>query len=131
MVTIPNGEITKVANLSRDWGQVFLDAVVAPDQSLDEAMNALEGTAAELRADPSWSPMLLDGPRVLGVESLSANGVTVRLQVRTAPTRQDDVARELRRRIQMELTSRGIQLGGVQRLQLVGTEREIHRIARE
>jgi moderate conductance mechanosensitive channel len=122
LVTIPNGEIAKVANLSRDWGQLFLDAVVAPDQPLDEALNALEAVAAEFRADPAWSPMLLDGPRVLGVESLAFSGTTVRLQVRTAPTRQDDVARELRRRIQIELAGRGIQLGGVQRMQLVTPE---------
>ena len=131
LVTIPNSEISKVANLSRDWGQLFLDAIVAVDQPLDEALNALEAVAAELRADPSWSPLLLDGPRVLGVESLAPNGTTVRLQVRTAPTRQDDVARELRRRIQIELAGRGIQLGGVQRMQLVSTEREVRRAARE
>jgi len=127
LVTIPNGEIAKVANLSRDWGQLFLDAVVAPDQPLDEALNALEAVAAEFRADPTWSPMLLDGPRVLGVESLAFSGTTVRLQVRTAPTRQDDVARELRRRIQIELAGRGIQLGGVQRMQLVTPETLVDR----
>lgn len=131
VVTIPNGEITKVANLSRDWGQVFLDATIAIDQPLDEALNALEDVATEFRADPSWSPMLLDGPRVLGVESLAPNGTTVRLQVRTAPTRQDDVARELRRRIQIELAGRGIQLGGLQRMQLIASEREGRRVGRE
>src|SRR5438270_517123 len=106
-------------------------AIVAPDQPLDEALNALEAVATDFRADPSWSPMLLDGPRVLGVESLAFSGTTVRLQVRTAPTRQDDVARELRRRIQIELAGRGIQLGGLQRMQLVGTEREVRRVASE
>jgi moderate conductance mechanosensitive channel len=131
VVTIPNGEITKVANLSRDWGQLFLDATIAIDQPLDEALNALEDVATEFRADPSWSPMLLDGPRVLGVESLAPNGTIVRLQVRTAPTRQDDVARELRRRIQIELTARGIQLGGLQRMQLIASEREARRVGRE
>ena len=131
VVTIPNGEITKVANLSRDWGQVFLDTIVASDQPLDEALNTLEAVASDFRADPSWSPLLLDGPRVLGVESLSANGTTVRLQVRTAAMRQDDVARELRRRVQMELAERGIQVGGVQRMQLVVTEPEARPIARE
>jgi small conductance mechanosensitive channel len=131
VVTVPNGEITKVANLSRDWGQLFLDATVAVDQPLDEALNALEDVATEFRADPSWSPMLLDGPRVLGVESLAPNGTTVRLQVRTAPTRQDDVARELRRRIQIELAGRGIQLGGLQRIQIVASEREARRVGRE
>jgi moderate conductance mechanosensitive channel len=122
LVTIPNGEVAKVANLSRDWGQIFLDAIVATEQPIDEALAALESVAAEFREDPAWSPMLLDGPRVLGVESLGPTGTTVRLQVRTAPTRQDDVARELRRRIQSEFVERGIQHGGVQRMQLVGAE---------
>jgi len=131
LVTIPNSQISKVANLSRDWGQLFLDATIAADQPLDDALNALEAVAGEFRADPAWSPMLLDGPRVLGVESLAPNGTTVRLQVRTAPTRQDDVARELRRRIQIELAGRGIQLGGLQRMQLVATEREVRRVGRE
>lgn len=130
VVTIPNGDISKVANLSRDWGQLFLDATVSSDQSLDDALNAFESVAAEFRADPAWSPMLLDGPRVLGVESLAPNGTTVRLQVRTAPTRQDDVARELRRRIQIELAGRGIQLGGLQRMQLVDSKREVPRATR-
>jgi moderate conductance mechanosensitive channel len=129
VVTIPNGEIARVANLSRDWGQLFLDAVIAADQPLDDALNAFEAVASEFRADPSWSPMLLDGPRVLGVESLAPNGTTVRMQVRTAPTRQDDVARELRRRMQMELAGRGIQLGGLQRMQLVSPDRD--RVARD
>lgn len=122
LVSIPNSEIGRVANLSRDWGQLFLDAVVAVDQPLDEALAALEALAAEFRADPAWSPTLVDGPRLLGVESLAPAGTTLRLQVRTAPNRQDDVARELRRRIQTTLEARGIRLGGVQRVQLVGAE---------
>jgi moderate conductance mechanosensitive channel len=119
-VSIPNGEVGKVANLSRDWSQVFLDAIVATEQPIDEALAALDSVAREFREDAAWSPMLLDGPRVLGVESLAPNGTIVRLQVRTAPNRQDDVARELRRRIQTEFVERGIQHGGLQRMQLVG-----------
>jgi moderate conductance mechanosensitive channel len=120
VVTIPNGEIGKVANLSRDWGQLFLDTTIAADQPLGNALDALETVTSEFRADAAWSPMLMDGPRVLGVESLSATGTTVRLQARTAPTRQDDVARELRRRIQMQLEQRGIRLAGVHRVEFVG-----------
>jgi len=122
LVSIPNGEIGRVANLSRDWGQIFLDTVVAADQPLDQASAALEALAAEFRADPAWSPTLLDGPRLLGVESLAPAGTTLRLQARTAPNRQDDVARELRRRIHNTFGARGIRLDGVQRVQLVGEE---------
>lgn len=101
VVSIPNGEISQVANLSRDWGQLFVDLGLPSGASTDSALVALEGVCAELRADPAWSPVLVDGPRILGVESLGPGGVTLRLQLRTVPGRQDDAARELRRRIQI------------------------------
>jgi small conductance mechanosensitive channel len=122
LVSIPNGEIGRVANLSRDWGQIFLDILVAADQPLDQSSAALESVAAEFRADPAWSPTLLDGPRLLGVESLLPAGATLRLQARTAPGRQDDVARELRRRIHNAFAARGIRLDGVQRVQVLAEE---------
>jgi small conductance mechanosensitive channel len=122
LVSIPNGEIGRVANLSRDWSQLFLDTVIAADQPLDQASSALESLAAEFRADAAWSPTLLDGPRLLGVESLLPAGATLRLQVRTAPNRQDDVARELRRRIYNTFAARGIRLDGVHRVQVIGEE---------
>jgi moderate conductance mechanosensitive channel len=120
LVTIPNGEINKVANLSRDWGQLFLDTVVSVDQAPQAALSALESVASQFRSDVAWSAMLVDGPRVLGMESLVPSGMTLRIQVRTAPTRQDDVARELRRRIQTQFAELGIALGTVQRVQLMG-----------
>src|SRR5579864_9062394 len=82
VVSIPNGEVTQVSNLSRDWGQVFVDVSIPPDVSPDAALGALERVCAELRGDGSWSPVLVDGPRALGVESLGAAGATLRLQLR-------------------------------------------------
>ena len=118
LVTIPNGEVGRVANLNRDWIQVFLDAVIPADQPLDQAVAALETVAADLHADKAWSQTLVDGPRLLGVETLTASGATLRLLVRTVPNRQDDVARELRRRIQAAFAARGIRMDNVQRVQL-------------
>src|SRR6202049_5063137 len=38
VVTIPNGEISQVANLSRDWGQVFVDIALSLEGSSDAAL---------------------------------------------------------------------------------------------
>jgi small conductance mechanosensitive channel len=122
VVTIPNGEISQVSNLSRDWGQVFVDISIPQETSSDVALAALERVSAELRADASWSPVLVDGPRALGVESLGPSGVMLRLQLRTVPGRQDDAARELRRRIQNRFEQEHIRWGGVQRVEVVGSE---------
>ena len=122
VVSIPNGAVTQVANLSRDWGQVFVDISTPPEESSDAALATLERVCAELRADASWSPVLVDGPRALGLDSFGAAGAYLRLQLRTVPGRQDDAARELRRRIQNRFEQEHIRWGGVQRVEIVGNE---------
>jgi small conductance mechanosensitive channel len=120
LVTIGNGEIRTVSNLSRDWSQAFVDVSLAPESPIEKTMQALESAAAALRGDPAWSQTLVDGPRILGVQSFDRSSSTVRLQVRTAPTRQDEVARELRRRIQVEFQKQGIPTSSVHRIELAG-----------
>jgi small-conductance mechanosensitive channel len=101
LVTIPNSLVGQVANLSRDWSQVFVDVTVPSDELVSRALASLERISGDFRNDADWSPALLDGPRVLGVESLSLDGTVLRLQVRTVLNRKDDVAREVRRRIKL------------------------------
>jgi len=127
IVTIPNGQIQQVSNLSRDWSQVVIGVIVAPDAPLDGPLASLEQVAAEFRGDGDWAAALVDGPRVLGVESIGPPGAKVLLQVRTAPTRQDDVGRELRRRISAKFEIEGIRTTGVQRVevQYVAKEEEV------
>jgi small-conductance mechanosensitive channel len=120
LVTIANGEIRTVSNLSRDWSQTFVDVSFAPECPIEKTMQALETAAADLRSDPAWSQTLVDGPRILGVQNFDRSSSTVRLQVRTAPTRQDEVARELRRRIQVEFQKQGIPISSVHRIELAG-----------
>jgi small conductance mechanosensitive channel len=114
VVTIANGEMRMVGNLSRDWSQAFVDISVSPETPLERALQALEAVSAELRGDSSWSQALVDGPRILGVQAYDRTASTLRLQVRTTPMRQDEVCRELRRRVQIEFQRRGIALSSQQ-----------------
>jgi small-conductance mechanosensitive channel len=111
LLSIPNGEIRQVANLSRDWAQQFVDVLVPTEVEVDRALGLLEAVAADLRTDQDWVAALLDGPRVLGIESFGPAGVTLRLQVRTVAGRQHDVARELRRRIKARFEGEQLPLG--------------------
>jgi small-conductance mechanosensitive channel len=120
LVTIANGDIRTVSNLSRDWSQAFVDISLSPDAPLEQTLRSLESAAAELRADPAWSKTLVDGPRILGVQSFDRNATTVRLQVRTLPNHQDEISRELRRRIHVELQRQGIPVSIVQRFEFAG-----------
>ena len=119
LVTLSNGDIRTVGNLSRDWSQTFVDVAVSPEVPQDHALQALDAAVADLRNDPAWSQALLDGPRILGLQSFDQHSSVIRLQVRTAPARHDDVARELRRRIQLQFQRQGIALSNVRRIELV------------
>lgn len=120
LVTIPNSLVGQAGNLSRDWSQVFVDVTVPSDELVGRALATLEKISGDLRADADWSPALVDGPRVLGVESLSLDGTALRLQVRTVLNRKDDVARELRRRIKIGFEQSRIPLSHAHKVTLLG-----------
>ena len=122
VVTISNGLIGQVANLSRDWSQVFVDVTVPSDELVGRALATLEKVAGDFRNDADWSPALVDGPRVLGVESLSLDGTVLRMQVRTSLNRKDDVARELRRRIKLGFEQSRIPLSHVHKVMMQGDQ---------
>jgi small-conductance mechanosensitive channel len=110
VVTLGNSEIRSVANVSRDWSAAIVDITVSAEEPLERALQALETASGALRADPAWSQAIVDGPRVLGVQDYGRAASTLRVQVRTTPLRQDEVARELRRRIQMEFQRHRIEI---------------------
>jgi small-conductance mechanosensitive channel len=99
---------------------VFVDVTVPSDELVGRALATLEKVAGDLRNDADWSPALVDGPRVLGVESLSLDGTVLRVQVRTALNRKDDVARELRRRIKLGFEQSRIPLSNVHKVMMHG-----------
>ena len=120
IVTLPNSLVGQVANLSRDWSQAFVDVTVPSDEMVGRALATLEKVAGDFRNDADWSPAIVDGPRVLGVESLSLEGTVLRLQVRTILNRKEDVARELRRRIKLAFEELAIPLSRTHQVQLKG-----------
>jgi moderate conductance mechanosensitive channel len=118
IVSIPNSLIGQVSNLSRDWSQTFVDVTVPADEMVGRAMTMLEKVASEFRNDADWSPALVDGPRVLGIESLTLDGTVIRMQARTILNRKDDVARELRRRIKLAFEDSEIVLSHTHKVSL-------------
>ncbi|MGA7915145.1 MAG: mechanosensitive ion channel family protein [Candidatus Acidiferrales bacterium] len=120
IVTVPNSLVGQVANLSRDWSQAFVDVTVPADEMVGRALATLEKIAGDFRNDSDWTPAIVDGPRVLGIESLSLDGTVIRLQVRTILNRKDDVARELRRRIKVGFEQSRIPLSHTHKVTLQG-----------
>ncbi|MCB0997490.1 MAG: mechanosensitive ion channel family protein [Acidimicrobiales bacterium] len=112
---VPNGEIRRVANMSQLWSRAVLDVSVAYEADAREAQDVIKRVADELWQDPEWSPFVLEEPQVLGVQDLGADGVDIRVLVKTEPAVQWKVERELRLRLKETLTDAGIDIPYPQR----------------
>ena len=105
---VPNGEIRRVGNSSMEWSRALIDVLVPYDVDLDRVRTVIGEEAEALSVDESWAEHVLEPPEVWGVQSMGADGVTIRLVVKTAPREQYAVARELRGRITARLRREGI-----------------------
>ncbi|HEX9122837.1 MAG TPA: mechanosensitive ion channel family protein [Actinomycetota bacterium] len=107
---IPNGNIQLVSNKSRGWARAIVDVRVAYDEPVDRVREVLEELFDELRADATLSDWIMDGPRILGVETLSDFAMVVRVVSETRPSKRWDAERALRERITRRLSERGIRI---------------------
>jgi len=113
---IPNGTIDQVANKSQQWSRALLDVQVSYATETSHALAVIKRVAMETWQDESWSEEILEEPDVWGVESLDADGITIRLVVKTRPLSQWKVARELRARIKLAFEAEGIEIPFPQRV---------------
>lgn len=116
---VPNGEIKQVSNLTRSFSRAVLDINVPYHEDLDRVMEVLREVGAALWAEPDWRTLLTEEPRVPGVETLGEAFATIRMVATTLPTKQWDVARELRRRIKRRFDDEGISISSVHRALMV------------
>jgi moderate conductance mechanosensitive channel len=107
---VPNGEITRVTNLTKAWSRAVLHIGVAYKEDVDRVMEVLRDLLREFHADPEWGPLLLEEPVVPGVENFADSAVIIRVMAKTLPLKQWDVARELRRRIKNRFDAEGIEI---------------------
>jgi small conductance mechanosensitive channel len=110
VVTIPNGQIVKVVNLSRDWARAVVDVPVPTSSDVNRVNELLREVGEEAFRDPHLSKLLLDPPSVMGVESLDIDQVNVRVVARTLPGKQFEVGRDLRARIVLAFRRQGMSL---------------------
>jgi moderate conductance mechanosensitive channel len=110
VVITPNGQISQVTNLSRDWARAVVDVPVPVAVDVNRVSDLLRQIGEEAYQDPGLRSLLLDPPAVMGVQSLDVDHFQVRLVARTLPGKQFDVGRLLRIRIAAGLRREGINL---------------------
>ena len=108
VITVPNGQIVKVDNLSKDWARAVVDVPIAAGADISRVNQILHDVGAAAIEDNHLAPLLLDEPTVMGVESLEVDQVNMRLVARTLPGKQFEVGRILRERVVSALAREGL-----------------------
>ena len=117
--TIPNSQITIVANLTRDWAQVSLHVAVAYSEDSERIVKLLKEVGQELASDPEVKDLLVAEPQVPGIDRVSGGEVDYLVLVKTKPGSQHVVTRELRRRIKDCFQKQDIKPGAPGRMYVV------------
>jgi moderate conductance mechanosensitive channel len=96
LFTIPNGQIVKTVNLSKDWARAVIDIPVSTSADLNRVNEVLHQECEHALDNPALGALLLDAPTVMGIESIEVDTVTLRVVARTLPGKQFEAGRQLR-----------------------------------
>jgi len=108
VIIIPNGSITQVTNLSRNWSRAVIDVPVPNRVDVGHATEVLTKAGEDLYNDERMRRMMLDQPVVRGVERMEVHTFSMRVVARTLPGMQFLVGRELRSRIAQGFWAEGV-----------------------
>ncbi len=96
---VPNSEIHIVSNTTRDWSQFTLRVVVAFEEPSERILKLLREVSDEIKHDPEYAADLVGDIQLPGIDRVGNGEAEYLALVKTRPTKQYPVSRELRRRI--------------------------------
>jgi small-conductance mechanosensitive channel len=108
VLTIPNGQIVKAVNESKDWARAVVDIPVSTTVDLNRVAEVLRQECERALENPILGELLLDAPTLMGVESIEVDTVTLRMVARTLPGKQFEAGRQLRVLVIRALARAGI-----------------------
>ncbi len=112
---IPNGEIRRVGNMTQSWSKIPMEIDVAYDTDLDLAMETMKTVADGVWNEQLEEATIVEEPAVSGIQNFGADGITIRLSVKTEPGEQWSTARVLRKRLKEAFDEAGIEIPFPQR----------------
>lgn len=101
-----NGEIVRVGNMSQGYAVAVVDLPIARTADIDKACRVAQRIATDTVADDQD---VLEPPEMLGVQTVSADDVILRLTVKVKPARQWAVQRSLHHAVLDSFAAEGIQ----------------------
>jgi small conductance mechanosensitive channel len=112
--TVPNGQIVKSLNLSKDWARAVVDIPVPATADINRVNEVLRDVTTTASRVDDLPDLLLDEPQLMGVESIEKDTVKLRMVARTLPGKQFEVGRRLRSLVVSALRRAGVATSGVE-----------------
>jgi small-conductance mechanosensitive channel len=111
VIFVPNGGITVVKNLTREFAQAVVRVGIAYREDTDEAFEVMREVGREMRADPTFGPKMADDVEIIGVDEWGDSSVNLvaRLKI-VPPIEQWTMRREYLRRLKKAFDARGIEI---------------------
>lgn len=106
----PNGTITTLSNLTKQWSAYVFDIGVAYKEDTDRVVEILKQVGAELRADEHFGPLMVDDVEVFGVDAFADSAVMIKGRLRTLPIKQWEVGRQFLRRVKQAFDREGVEI---------------------
>jgi moderate conductance mechanosensitive channel len=106
----PNGTITTLSNMTKEWSAFVLDMGVAYKEDTDLVAEVMRQVGEELRQDPGFREKFVSPIEIIGVDNFADSAVVIRIRIKTKPLEQWNVGREYRRRLKQAFDARGIEI---------------------
>ena len=106
---VRNGEVLRVGNSSQGFAVAVVDVPLSYSADVDRAAQVLAEAANAAVGDEPLSLNVLEPPEVLGVESVTPEGITMRLTAKVRPGMQWTVQRALRASVIAKLEESGFE----------------------
>lgn len=105
---IPNGEIKVVTNLTKSWSTPIVRIPISLTEDPARVVQILEAMLVQFAAGPKAKPLLLEPPKLLGIDDVGTGQFTVMLQAKTVPEERLVVSRMLRMAALQSLRAAGV-----------------------
>jgi moderate conductance mechanosensitive channel len=103
----PNGNITEVTNFSIHNSIAVVDVSIAYEENIEEAEKVIQELLLSL---PQKYEDLVNPPELLGVQTLGASDVVIRIVAETLPMKHWFIARMIRKDVKLLLDKHGIEI---------------------
>lgn len=113
---VPNGVITTVTNLSRNYAFSVIDVGVSYSTDIDQVFDIMRDVSAALRHDPDFGDKILDDIEIAGVEQWAESAVMIKARIKVVALWHGPIRREYLRHLKIAFDANNIEIPFPQRV---------------